>query len=489
MGNVIRRDFLKSIAVAGAGATVARAGAPQETGAAPAVPRPSTGRSVIVAGGGLAGLCCAYELMKRGHEVVVLEAQGRHGGRVLSVHDGLADGLYADFGAEHFHKRGYERLWAYVKELDLAVLPYPHRVNRLTRENGTFYTEATLTDLRHRRARELGGFNKRELAYLSSHPLSSLASLYLDPYLDRFTDGYQPFGVGYDHLDEVPMAEIYKKDGASAAALDLLGGQKTSALFEIWRAYILSTRGNPSAPSTESYRLEGGNDRLTQAFAKRLGTRVMLGCRVLEIAQGQSGVTVSYDDCGERKEISADFVASCLPSPAFATIQVSPAWSEEKRFVLEHLRYAQSTRIVFQARSPFWVKDGVSINIVFNHPELNVIWQVAEEVETERVALMAKAPGSVPAARALKVFKSLYPGDASKVSIEHAVAKDWCTDPFALGCERLPFPIGTLKKFWPHVMAPHGRIHFAGGYADNNSWGMEAAINSAHRVAKEIDQA
>lgn len=38
-------------------------------------------------------------------------------------------------------------------------------------------------------------------------------------------------------------------------------------------------------------------------------------------------------------------------------------------------------------------------------------------------------------------------------------------------------------------MTPHGRIHFGGGHTDHRSWGMEAATNSANRVALEIDRA
>src|SRR3954464_5366214 len=51
-------------------------------------------KRVIVAGAGLAGLVCAYELHNRGHEVVVVEASNRTGGHVKTRREGLDDGLY-----------------------------------------------------------------------------------------------------------------------------------------------------------------------------------------------------------------------------------------------------------------------------------------------------------------------------------------------------------------------------------------------------------
>src|SRR4051794_9881423 len=56
-----RRDVLKATGLALAGSALG----------APAV---GAHKSVIVAGGGIAGLCCAFELMERGHEVTLLEA-------------------------------------------------------------------------------------------------------------------------------------------------------------------------------------------------------------------------------------------------------------------------------------------------------------------------------------------------------------------------------------------------------------------------------
>src|SRR6059058_4571539 len=59
-------------------------------------------KRVIVVGGGIGGLCCAYELMERGHDVTLLEASRRTGGHVKTIREPLPDGLYADVGAEHF---------------------------------------------------------------------------------------------------------------------------------------------------------------------------------------------------------------------------------------------------------------------------------------------------------------------------------------------------------------------------------------------------
>ncbi len=474
MNDINRRDFIKMSAGAGIGSLVI----PDSFGAAPVQSK----KKVIVAGGGIGGLCCAYELMKRGHEVVLMEASGRHGGHVFTLHDGLSDGLYADLGGEHFTKPGYTKYWEYTREFNLTVLPYPHRQNMLRRIDGKFYTEAMLADPA---VLKKMGFNDREVKYLSENPWWDLRSLYTKPYLDKFTDEYQPFGVGYDDLDNKVMADLYKKDGASATALHFMGGTSSSALFDLWQAAILNMRGVPIFPPNV-FRLKGGNQMLPNEFAKRLGDRVRLNCPILSIKQGDSGVTVKYKEFGEEKEMSADYLANCIPLPAFKSIPIEPALPAEKRYVIDNTVYGSYARVVFQASSKFWEADNLSINMELNHPEISELWQVAEEVETHRVALMGTAPAGITPQRALAAFRSIYPG--KRDTIETALVKDWSKETFAYTCERLDFPKGQLKKFWPHVMEPAGRIHFAGAYADNLNWGMEAATRSANRVANEIDK-
>lgn len=479
MSSNSRRNFIKTTAVAGVGTSLV--GTKVFGSSHPSSP---VVKKIIVAGGGIAGLCTGYELMKRGHDVTVLEASGRHGGHVFTARDGLSDGLYGDYGAEHITKPGYERYWQYLNELGVEALPYPRRKNLLRQIDGKFYTEEMLND---KTVLSKMGFNAKEVEFLSKNPYWDLISLYINPYLDKFTDEYQPFGVGYDNMDNTPIADIYKKEGASARALGMLGGANTSALFELWRSSILKLRGVPQFP-VNVYRLKGGNQSLPTAFAKKLGDRVKLNCPIQTIEHNNTGVRVKYKWMGEPQELTADYLVNAIPPPAFRKINITPALPPEKQFVIDNVQYDSYQRFVFQCSSKFWEKDNISINIDFESPDLWQVWQSAEEVDTHRVIVLGTGPGGITPQRAAAVFKENYPG-ATKPTIEQVVSKDWTKDGFAPTCERVHFPMGQLHKFWPEIMKPVGRIYFAGASTDNLNWGMEASTRSAYRAADAIDKA
>jgi monoamine oxidase len=56
-------------------------------------------KKVIVIGAGLAGLSAGFELTQAGHDVTILEAQTRPGGRACSIRQPFSDNLYAEAGA------------------------------------------------------------------------------------------------------------------------------------------------------------------------------------------------------------------------------------------------------------------------------------------------------------------------------------------------------------------------------------------------------
>ena len=491
MSKLERRDFIKKSLMGGIGATLLNGNVTAENNAQINKPVPEIinsnhgpSKKIIVGGAGLAGLCCAYELMKKGHDVTVLEASGRHGGHVFTVHDGLSDGLYGDFGQEHIVKPGYKLYFEYAKELGLEVIPYPRRKQVQRRIKGKFYTEEMLADAA---VLKQFGFNDKEVKYLSQNAWGELQTLYTAPYLDKFTDEYQPFNIGYDHLDKITALEFLKKEGASKAALEFLGGEGESALFKLWYAAILNIRGVPVFP-TEIFRLKGGNQMLPNAFAKKLAQRVWLNSPIVAIKNSDAGVTVTYKKFNQEQQMSADYFVNCIPLPAFRNIPVTPAMSAEKQYIFQNLTYDSYSRFVFQASSKFWLDDGLpNINLFLEHPDLGDVWHSAEEVDTHRVIVLGTGPGGVSPQRALAAFREVYPG--KRDTIELAISRDWTKETFSSTCERLPFPVGELNKFWPNVIKPEGRIHFAGAYADNLNWGTEAATRSANRVANDIDKA
>lgn len=227
---------------------------------------------------------------------------------------------------------------------------------------------------------------------------------------------------------------------------------------------------------------------LPNAFAKRLGSRVWLNRQITSIKNETNKVVVHYNQNNVGKTIEADYYVNCIPPPAFKKLPVEPAFSEEKQHALDNVTYDSYQRFVFQASSKFWLEDGLeTINMDLGHPDLWSVWQSAEEVDTHRVIILGTGPGGISPQRALAAFREAYPG--KKDTIEQALGRDWTQQKYAPTCERLAFPIGELKKFWPVIIQPEGRIHFAGAYADNLNWGTEAATRSANRVAKEIDQA
>ena len=466
MAQIHRRDILKSV------------GGPLAQRLKGASTHP---RKVIVAGGGIAGLSCAWELLRRGHDPVVLEAAGRPGGHVFTLRDTFADGLYADVGAEHFTKPGYDLYWAYVNEFNLPILKYPRREHVIRRIGEQLYSEEMLADPAILRRFSL---NQREVDYLARHDWSQFQSLYLKPYTDGFVDEYTPFDAGLNHLDRITVTDLLEKDGASAAAIGLIGGSH-SALWAVWLDAIMKLRGIPLQPR-DLYRLQGGNQILTDTLAAKLGDRVRLGCPVTAIRRGDTAVEVTYREFGRERTMEADFLVCSLSAVMLRQIPVTPDWPEHHKYAIGNVPYHTVARVVLQSRTAFWNQDGISPNLTLGLPALHHVWRTADEVRTRRGLLMGAAQPGTTAASALAGFRKYYPGKSE--NIEHGLVWDWSRDPWAMACETIAFQPGELPKLWPYVTEPCGRIYFAGAWCDNLNHGQDAATRSAHRVAGQIDR-
>lgn len=122
-----RRGFLKLGLLASAH-VIAR----HESSFVPKPLRPAAARKkILILGAGLAGLATGYELAQAGHDITILEAQMRPGGRVLTVREPFSDGLYAEAGAGRIPD-SHELTLHYVRHFGLTLVPfYPDKLSRV----------------------------------------------------------------------------------------------------------------------------------------------------------------------------------------------------------------------------------------------------------------------------------------------------------------------------------------------------------------------
>ncbi|HEY2962469.1 MAG TPA: FAD-dependent oxidoreductase [Pyrinomonadaceae bacterium] len=131
---ITRRQFLRRSALAAAGAGLIRTPLARGT---TAVITKGPAKKVLILGAGMAGLVAAYELTQLGHDVTVLEARTRPGGRVHTLREPFSDGLYAEEGAARIPDN-HDLTLKYVKTFELPLEPfYPARLNAIRFDRGS----------------------------------------------------------------------------------------------------------------------------------------------------------------------------------------------------------------------------------------------------------------------------------------------------------------------------------------------------------------
>lgn len=483
-----RREALHAGALLAAGLVLPRGFA------APTRPR----RKVVVAGAGIAGLSCAYELVRRGHEVTVLEASRRTGGHVKTIRDPLPDGLYADVGAENFPGRpAYSIVWDYIDEFRLTALPWDRHHHAYRKLGNRWVSDEIFSN----RSELLGlGFSVREADFVQQHGLSELPILYFEKYLDRFTDEFRPLGIGLDHLDPLLPADLMAQEGASDAAIRFtrMGRRSTpakpptaddpSALYRLWIMAILRMRGLPQQPR-DVYHLKDGNQVLTDALAQRLGGRIRRNCPVRGLHHDERGVTVRAEENGRPVDFQADYaVVAMAPAMAHA-LAVTPSWPAAKSEALQYTPLGMQSRVLLQTRTAFWKGDIPSINLLTGDPRMGSVCETCTEVPGEKRLLFGSGQPVQTPEQTLAAFRQFYPGKARDTIEQSLVHQWWKEEPTCVGCERAALTPGRLAKIWPAIIQPVGRIHFAGAGYDSLWRGLEAATRSGLRAVQAIDTA
>lgn len=409
----------------------------------------------IVVGSGAAGLMAARELTRAGKKVIVLEANNRVGGRILTLYDAGA-GVPVELGAEFIHGEAPETT-RLLNEAHLATVPVMGEHYRSDR----------------------GELSPQGVAWLRMKRVFD----YLNP--DRKQDrSFQEF------LDDKPGGPALARDRQLARGfIQGFDGADTTLISE----KALALQGDPTEGAAESRRVVNGYAALIEYLLRDVADVVQLNATVRRVIWDESGVRV-FDQNGRQFSARTVIITVPLPMLQDASISIEPE-IPALRNAAQHLVMGHVMRAVVIVKARFWEKklEGLS----FVHAPMRPInaWWTQHPIHAPVIVGWAGGPPAVELLKAGDVEGAVV-GELARVFamrrsrvealIDSIHRHDWTLDQNIRGAYSYP---GIGGAYSPHVLArPFGGTIFVAGEATDSELGgtVEGAIASAKRTTVKV---
>jgi len=443
-----RRQFLKSAAVAAVGLALAptSAFAQRKRG------------SCVVVGAGLAGLAAAYKLKTAGWNVTVLEARDRVGGRVFSHR---MNGLVCELGAEWVGE-SHERIKSLCRDFGIPLQKHQ-------------FDDFLLRDGRVFRPGEWGFSVAAKSAF------------------EKTIAGYEKLTEPQKRsIDALDWWNFLEKIGFSADDLrlrDLMDSTDFGESIRHVSAFAALAEYAESSPKNEmDYKMTGGNSRLVEEFAKRVGTQnIRTGTYVRRITQRAGSVAIAIDG----DVLKADAVICTAPTNSLLKIEFDPPLPSAQKRAAEQLVYARIAKNSVLYDKRFWGADNFSMvsdtsSHYYFHSTQN---QTGKEGILTAYAIGEKADvlASQSDERRMGIItRDLTDFDRDAPRLARSIASfAWQRDEITDGAYALYRP-GQWFGLRPILQRPHGKVLFAGEHLADWQGFMEGAIETGEAAAAAI---
>ena len=307
-------------------------------------------KKVLIVGAGLAGLSAGYELLKAGHEPLILEAQQRVGGRVYTMREPFARGLYGEAGAMRI-PRSHELTMAYIDKFCLPILDFPM---------GNPNAYAYVGGVKRRMAEcienpECMGFQVSDIekGKISGHYWEETIRPLVEIIEKQGGAGWEMINAEYDQYS---VREFLELKGWSEGMIEMFGllnnqeAMMNSSFLELFR----EDGGNYYSNMCQ---IAGGADHLPHAFLPEIGSHIRYGARMIAIDQTPDEVVIHYQTRSGRFEARGDYAILTVPFPVLRHVEVLKPFSRAKQRAIRQLHYDASAKIFVQTRRRFWEED------------------------------------------------------------------------------------------------------------------------------------
>jgi monoamine oxidase len=464
-----RRDFLKATLLASAGLLLS---GPTSLLAQDAPRRRQ--RTVVVIGGGFAGLATAHELMAAGYDVTVLEARERIGGRVLSFKD-MVEGKNVEGGGELIGSN--HPTWVAYKEkfgLDFIDVtesedeaPIYLNGSKLSAEDGEKLwkeMEAVLNEL-----------NEQALKVDPDSPWTFADAVALDKRTTK------------DWIDSLKVSDLCKA-GIFVQFMADNGQDPAKQSFLGNLTQISGGGGEKYWTESEVFRCKGGNQQLAMKLADAIGKdRVIVGLPVTEINAQREKMIVT---CRDGRTIEADDVVLAVPPTTWKKIQFNPSLPQALS-----PQMGSNVKYLAAVKKRFW-KDHKLAPDSLTDTHLSMTWEGTDNQEGDEGACINCFSGGPASEKALafakgereqkynELLESLYPD--FKANFVKSRFMDWPNEQWTAAGYSFPAP-GQVTTVGPMLAKGLNHLHFAGEHCSYKFVGyMEGALNSGATVAKRL---